>query len=126
VVKGPTRLSAATTFERILAAIGPMRDGLAGGRIHTRSGSRENLSDAVSRLERIRQIADPDAAVLIPLIRSYVEAYAAWAAAFAKKGAQKGDYQPLQDELLTRRTAVRDGIERLVADRAFIDKMLHP
>jgi hypothetical protein len=124
--KAPTRLSATTTISESVAAVGPMRDGLLGNNINTMNGSRQNLDAAVSQLERINRIADPDAATVIPLVKSYCEAYVAWADVRTKKGVKKAEFQPLEDALKERRSAVLGGIQKIISDPDYIDKVLHP
>jgi hypothetical protein len=122
----PAKLSPSTTISETIVALGPMRDGIAGKGCNTAHATPQVLKETLGRLDRVNQMADPTAAAAIEPMKTYCQAYAAWAEARTKKGAKRADYQPLEDQLQSRRGEAIASLQKLVSDPDFIDKVLHP
>jgi Lon protease (S16) C-terminal proteolytic domain len=120
---GPTHLSAFSTIDLAVQAMGPMRDGLQGTTWHYESATNRTLSDTRIALQKIRNIADPDALPAIAAIWQFCDGYRDWAQGMVTEG-NTDNVQQLGATLLLRRDDVLVAIQKVVSDKDAIDKMI--
>lgn len=121
----PQHLSIVASVRQALAALGPTRKGLIAS--VGRGGQPVSSADQAKvkeDLQRVERLADPAAEPLFQPLRDFVDTYVKFSNV-PSGAAGVRDRLSLRHDVRDRQAAIHTALERIISDRATLDRLLH-